>query len=158
MVWFYRSWQAHGIAVWAPRRVTDCLSSILYFVFTVPWLADNTKNDVNFRFPSISNVPMHTFLLYKNMVYKRKLEPDLTLGVQSFPHPGPNSKGVFIFSDMNGNEWTNQSAGDGGGQLRQLYGCHYGWVHRISENREISENWKIEKFRKISDAVRKTKT
>ena len=92
------------------------------------------------------------------MVYKRKLEPDLTLGVQSFPHPGPNSKGVFIFSDMNGNEWTNQSAEDGGGQLGQLYGCHYGWVHRISENREISENWKIEKFRKISDAVRKTKT
>ena len=38
-------------------------------------------------------------------------ELDLTPGVQSFPHPGPNSKGVFIFSDMNGKEWTNQNAG-----------------------------------------------
>ena len=78
------------------------------------------------------------------------LELDLTPGVQSFPHPGPNSKGVFIFSDMLRLEWTNQSALDGGGQLGQLYGCHYGWVHRISENRKISA-------KKIG-AVRKTKT
>ena len=45
---------------------------------------------------------------------------DLTPGVQSFPHPGPNSKGVFIFSDMNGNKWTNQNEDDGGSQWRQL--------------------------------------
>ena len=42
---------------------------------------------------------------------KLLLELDLTPGVQSFPHPGPNSKGVFIFFDMNGNELTNQNAG-----------------------------------------------
>ena len=45
---------------------------------------------------------------------KLLLELDLTPGVQSFPHPGPNSKGVFIFFDMNGNEWTNQKADDRG--------------------------------------------
>ena len=43
---------------------------------------------------------------------KLLLELDLTPGVQSFPHPGPNSKSVFIFFDMNGKEWTNQKARD----------------------------------------------
>ena len=61
-------------------------------------------------------------------------EHDLTPRMQSFPHPGPNSKGVFIFFDMLRLEWANQNAADGGSQCGQLYGRHYGWVHRISEN------------------------